>query len=1178
MSEIVSFGEWVQRRRNQLRYSRTELARQVSCSPVTIKKIERDERRPSVQIAELLAQHSGKSRTMERTEVRQNSQRETLTATTNLALFLFGPPRLERDGQALQIKRRKGLAMLSYLAVTAKAHSRDALATLFWPEHDQTRARANLRRELSALNKILGEGQLTVDREQVALNAQADLTLDVTQFHQCLASCETHNHLIDAACRDCIPSLHDAVTLYSQDFLAGFTLADSPDFDEWQFFQTEALMQSLAGALEKLAQALHDQEDYEGAIPIARRWVELDPLHEPAQVHLMQLYTAAGRQSAAWRQYERYAKRLENELGVSPSTEIKALYDQAQYKASRSQEHLYRDPAPHISTSQFNNLPLQSTPFIGREDELAEIQQLIQHDDDCRLLTLVGPGGIGKTRLALQAASHMSKHFADGVCFIPLAPINDAAQLLSAITEGLNLAFAGGADPKTQLLRYLSKRQLLLVLDNFEHLMDETNPEAMAQIGLISDIAQSGNRLKLLVTSRERLNLPDAWSFEIKGMPFPQAETRPDVENVEALAAYNAVGLFVQHARRVQATFKLTADVSADIVRICRLVGGMPLGLELAAAWVRMMSCREIADEIARNADFLVSTNRGVAERHQSLRAVFNSSWDMLSEAEQSILSQLAIFRGGFLREAAADIADASLLALSSLVDKSLLRRTKNGRYEIHELLRQFAAEKLSAHSEQLEAVQDRHSHFYLTYVHRLEAKIKSNQQNEGFKAIGADMDNIRVAWHRAIDRRFVKRIWHATTGLLIYHEVRSYFREAEVLLRLAASGLQLRDKATFWEQIAYAQVVADHGFFVTRLGQLPQALQSIEEAKLIIEQVLRQNSLDTSQKNIAQQSLARTLCYFGNLATMQAVYSSGSEALEEGVEIFKQLGDHWWCACLLMVHGIQAEYDGSYRLAEQLNQECLHCLDIIGERDYLRTGTLASLGRTDRCQGAYETSELRLLEALQISQMMEVDSGIALSSSALGDLAEARDQYGQSKIYHQMCLHSAEESGRSYMIAYTQAALARLARLEGDSATAEDLSRQSLTLSQNIDDKVALALSYNNLGHVALMNKAYQEAKNHFRAALETTQQVETDFMAADALLGLVSLAQIEGHPERAVSLLTFIAQCDAFYYQDQVEAQQQLSVLRDALPNQVLTAIQEQVKLETVDSVMASILNPDS
>nr|HMQ55534.1 helix-turn-helix domain-containing protein [Anaerolineae bacterium] len=304
-----------------------------------------------------------------------------------------------------------------------------------------------------------------------------------------------------------------------------------------------------------------------------------------------------------------------------------------------------------------SSLPTPPTPLVGREPELATIARLLQ-DGQCRLLTLVGPGGVGKTRLALEIAANQQLALANGVYFVSLAGVGAAKFVIPAIADGLGLTFAGPADPKTQLFNYLRDKQLLLIIDNFEHLL--AAEEATADL---PDMLQVAPRLKLLITSRERLHLQGEWIFEVQGLPLPPDE---QVENVEA---YSAVTLFTHSARRLQPDFNLTAETKPAVVRICRLLAGLPLGLELAAAWVRTLSCQEIAQEIERGLDFLAASTRDMPERHRSIKAVFDHSWKLLSAAEQRVLRQLSVFRGGFRREAAEAVAGATLPILAILLD-----------------------------------------------------------------------------------------------------------------------------------------------------------------------------------------------------------------------------------------------------------------------------------------------------------------------------------------------------------------------------------------------------------------------------------------------------------------------------------------------------------------------------
>ena len=380
-------------------------------------------------------------------------------------------------------------------------------------------------------------------------------------------------------------------------------------------------------------------------------------------------------ESAAQRPSKQMAERLATVLAISP-TEYKAFVAFARgLVATPPAAQLRRTEAgsPH-------HLPSPPTALVGRNQELGQIRQLLS-DPGCRLVTLVGPGGIGKTRLAVEAAQQQSNAFAHGAYFLPLAIINSPDQFIFTVGNTIGLLFDGQQVAGVQLVNYLRDKTLLLLLDGFEHLL--------SAVPLLGDLVAGAPGLKLLITSRERLNLPGEWALPIEGMDYPQDADHDHLER------YSAIQLFVQSAKRVKPGFSLNND-ALGVLHICQLVEGMPLAIELAAAWVRLLPCSHIAKRLATNLDILVSPVRNASERHRSLRVVFDYSWDLLSSVEQTALAKLSVFRGSFDLEGAEEVGGASLPVLASLTDKSLLRTDGAGRYALHELLRQYASEQLT--------------------------------------------------------------------------------------------------------------------------------------------------------------------------------------------------------------------------------------------------------------------------------------------------------------------------------------------------------------------------------------------------------------------------------------------------------------------------------------------------
>jgi predicted ATPase len=377
-----------------------------------------------------------------------------------------------------------------------------------------------------------------------------------------------------------------------------------------------------------------------------------------------------------------------------------------------------------------NNLPIQLTELIGRQTELAEAKQLLTRT---RLLTILGPGGAGKTRLAIQAAADIAAEFSDGVFFISLADIRSDRDIVQAIAESLGLALASDEDVKAQLLTYVTNKCQLLVFDNFEHLL--------AGASIIPGILQAAPQIRVMITSRAKLNVTSETVFTLAGL-----ETTWD-SPAEAFHV-SGVQLFLDAARRVRPRFVLQPSDLDPLAKILRLTGGLPLGILLAAAWVDMLPVSEIATEIAKNLDFLETDISDVPDRHRSLRAAFDYSWALLSPEERKTFLALSVFRGGFSREAAQAVAGGSLGGLSILVKKSLVTASpETRRYALHELLRQYAEAELRQDPDFNTHVSEAHAAFYAALMEASFTLFTQSDQPGALRIIEQDLDNVRSAW-----------------------------------------------------------------------------------------------------------------------------------------------------------------------------------------------------------------------------------------------------------------------------------------------------------------------------------------------------------------------------------------------------------------------------------------------
>ena len=515
-----------------------------------------------------------------------------------------------------------------------------------------------------------------------------------------------------------------------------------------------------------------------------------------------------------------------------------------------------------------HNLPEQLTPFVGRQAEIDAVRQLLSKDG-VRLVTIKGPGGMGKTRLAIEVAGQEAAAYADGVRYVALAPLDLADQIVQAFLEAFDLRPASQEDPKDFLVHHLRRSDLLIVVDNFEHILDGAP--------LLKEIMERAPQVKILATSRERLSLRGESVFDLAGLDYA------DWLSVEQALSASCAQLFIQGALQVQPQFMLEEADVPHVARICRLIEGAPLALLLSAAWMDVLSLEEIAKEIERSLDFLETEQQDTPARQRSIKAVFDTSWDRLDEPERQLFMRLSVFRGGFTREAATQVANANLRSLARLTDKSFLRREpETDRYEIHEMLRQYGEQRLEAADGESQEARQKHAFYFSELLAAKEAPLTSGIEVEPLDEIEADIENIRRAWRYLANAGEAEALQKSLFSLWFFHEVRCWlhaglelFTSTEQTLRESSEGSQVDLVAT--------QLQATGAWFTILLG-FPE--KGVATAK---------RTLDWLNKHGYRNESTYSLLL---LAVGNQFLLSMTEAIAAAVELSEignAMGSKWW-------------------------------------------------------------------------------------------------------------------------------------------------------------------------------------------------------------------------------------------------------------------------------------------
>ncbi len=972
----------------------------------------------------------------------------------------------------------KAQALLCYLAVTGRPQTRAELAGLLWGDMPDSAAATNLRKALSNL-KQLAAPHLIITRQAVAFDRDSPYRLDVEAFRAAFP----------ADPREQSPeTLRHAIHLYRGDFLQGFYVREAPAFEEWMLLERERLKDLAVQGMATLASLHTARGEYAAALEYTSRLLALEPWREEAHREMMLLLARSGQRSAALAQYEICRRMLADELGVAPTPETTALYERIREATAAP---------PH-------NLPLPATPFVGRAEELAEISRLLDRPA-CRLLSLAGLGGIGKTRLALEAARAKIGAFLHGVYFVPLASLRSVEFLLPAIAEAVGFSLYGATDAKGELYNFLREKEMLLVLDGLEHL-----PGAAE---LVAEILARAPGVKVLATSRERLRLQEEWVLVVPGLRVPAGARDNRAEE------YSAVQLFLERARRTDVHAMLEEAEIPHAVRICQLVEGMPLAIELASAWVGAIPCREIESEIEHNRDFLITSLRNVPERHRSLRAVFEYSWASLSETEQDVFAKLSVFRGGFRRSTAEEATDATLSLLSALVDKSLLTRTDAGRYQIHDLVRQFAGEKL-AEQGGAERLSHRHLDIYLRMAEAADLELHGPNQLDWLERLEEEHDNLRAALEWALQRAREGSSWPPEAALRLagalgqFWDLHGQLTEGRQWLEAALKVEAPAIPTPQW-RASTAKALYWAGHLAKWQGDYRQAAEWAEA------------SLALCRELGDPWSLAYSLYLSGSVATKQGEFEAAKIWLDESLSLFRQVKAKWGTAHALGMLGNIARAQIGLEQAVPLWQECLRLHREVGDR----RGIARSLNRLWQWpyqHGDYEEASAMLQEAIGLFQKLRHKAGIANSLRYLGLVAQAQDDLARAATLYEESRDLYHELGNIQGQVYTNWYLGRLALYDGDIATAKVRLDTSLQQARQVGNKGLIAWILQARASVAQQEQDYPAARSLLTDCLNLALESGEIEVLADALESFAALAAAQGEPQRAARLF---AAAEALY-----------------------------------------------
>jgi len=956
--------------------------------------------------------------------------RHGVSLSTNLSVRCFGGLTFELDGcPFMAFETDKSKALLAYLAIESQRElTRRQLASLLWSDDPEERALHNLRQTLLSLRKTLSKVSQSVeiilpDRNTISLNPRVEIWVDClafkAQMQHALSSYQNHakngqfHVLILKRCMD----------LFTGEFLSGFSLNKSYLFEEWLALTGEEYNLLAIKGFTLLSVYHEKRAEYHQAAEYLSRVSALCPWDETVRDRMIRLLGVDHQWSAAKKHYHLLQHYLKNELGVAPTQDSQTLYEQiclaADGKAIITPEY---EPVPY-------NCPSQTTAFVGRAHDLDEVM-LWLITSQCRLITLTGLGGIGKTRFALEIAEKSIGIFQDGVFFVSLLPAANASQIVPLIAESMAIKFTDQLSNQKQLLDQLHEKEIMIVLDNFEHLLTDDQSTAV-----LDTLLNGTKAVRLLVTSREVLSLRQERVYLLSGLHYPEAVTLP----LQDMPQYDAVDLFVRCASQKKPRFALNEKNYQSIMRICHVLEGLPLGVELAAATLCEQGCNEVAEVYEQNLGALTTRMSNFHPRHRSLHAAFEISWNLLPDKLKQVMARLSFFLDGFTASAASQVAGALPQDLADLTSKSLLRLDDANRYSMHEVIRQLVRAE-SVADDVMQQVEEKHAAYYADFLAALKSSLLTDGQSEALQAIQIEYGNLSLAWQWMVDHGRLDLLEKSMDSLYQYFMIRSLFDEGitwfkravgkveqqygenlalgELLWRLGAMAYTIRDHSLIFPCLQRSEQILNRllaneelAYCHIQLGWAYQREKDFARAKIYSDLSLRY-FLDQQD----EKGLSETYILAGSIENRQGNYQESRPYFEKAYHACKNTRN---AQNLVIVINRLADIlccEGEYEKARELFNEALQLSRQLND-PYHQAILLNNLGTADHLQCNYEQAGAYYEESLAITRKLGDLDGVALALNNLGELATWQKDFERALAYSKEALDIARQVNENWTI-----------------------------------------------------------------------------------------------------------------------------------------------------------------